>query len=113
MNILQTIDENILLGIRPEHIGLCDHQSESGYPVNVVDSDYHGADTLLTVALESQQLLKLSLKGHHHYTSGDTLMISWAASDECYFDGNDKKRCIPTVRIPLSVNQSTLGEKYA
>lgn len=103
MNILHTHDDNLLLGIRPEHIRLSDTSVQDTYQVAVISSDYHGADTLLSVRL-GEQSLKLSLIGHHHYSAGETLSITWDSAAACYFTRHDGKRHRAPTRISLNVN---------
>lgn len=101
MNILKTLDEKVLLGIRPENIHLCDADATNSLKVLVKDCDYQGADTLLTVYTEQthndkniavEQEFKISLTGHHHYPNHSELFVWWDDTQLCFFDSHTKQR---------------------
>lgn len=82
MNILHTDVDNVLLGIRPEHIILAEQQD--AFTAHVVSHDYHGSDTLVTARL-GEQLLKVSLAGHHDYSPNAVLSLHLPLKHRHYF----------------------------
>ncbi|UJF24582.1 ABC transporter ATP-binding protein [Suttonella sp. R2A3] len=105
MNILISEHPQILLGVRPEHISLC--AANDGYAVRVIHSDYHGADTLISVAL-GEQTLKVSLQGHHRLQVGEMLTIVWQAEHEHYFYCDSGKRAAETHRFFPLISQEVI-----
>lgn len=84
MNVLKTDKDNVLLGIRPEHIALADNQDKTAVQTHVIRQDYHGSDTLITARL-GEQSLKVSLAGHHDYLPDTTLSLHLPSKHRHYF----------------------------
>lgn len=79
MNLIQ--DNDVILGIRPEHIQLTENK---GLSTTVINCDYHGANTLVAVDYR-ERTLKLVLQGHRNLDAGEPLKITWDPHQEHYF----------------------------
>ena len=88
MNLIQR--EKHILGVRPEHIG----RDRNGHSAKVINCDYHGADTIVEVALSdfAQQPLKLRHPGHLTIEPGSAFPVSWDRQHEHYFSCSDGQR---------------------
>lgn len=92
MNLIE--DEEMVLGLRPEHIELA---QSGGLSATVINCDYHGANTLIAVDYRGQ-ILKFILQGHHNHPVGTPLSIKWESQKEHYFSVKDgRKMAKPTV----------------
>ncbi len=80
--------DGLLLGIRPEHIRIADGQ---GLPAEVVDWEYHGADSVVNCRA-GDQLLALRVAGRAHLARGERVGLSWSRSDVHLFDADSGVR---------------------
>ncbi|MET3924229.1 ABC transporter ATP-binding protein [Devosia sp. 2618] len=69
------------LGIRPEHIIL----SDKGLPAIVENSEYFGADSIVTCLLGTQRI-NLRVPGPPSLTAGAEVKLQWPASAMHFFD---------------------------
>lgn len=104
MNILSTQQPDTLLGIRPEHIVL--NPSIDAYPISVISTDYHGADTLINAELRGQKL-KMSLAGHHEYAANTQLAIALPESHCHYFNADSGKAIVPLQPLSHFISTAT------
>ncbi|MGI9477295.1 MAG: ABC transporter ATP-binding protein [Hyphomicrobiaceae bacterium] len=76
-----------MLGIRPEKLSLAD----TGLPVEVRAVDFLGAETVLRLQHDSQQLM-IRVEGRSTARAGDRLHVTWAEDDVHIFDENGMRR---------------------
>ena len=78
------------LGIRPEHISLCEpHEGQCAGEVDVVE--YLGADTFLVVDCDHLGALTVRISGDVRFTPGTSVGLGFEA-DEChFFDGEGRR----------------------
>ncbi len=74
--------EGLLLGVRPEHVRLAD---SGGLPAEVLDCEYHGADSVVNCWVGGQ-LLALRVPGRAHLSRGAAVRLAWSAGDVHLFD---------------------------
>ncbi|MCG8562704.1 MAG: ABC transporter ATP-binding protein [Hyphomicrobiales bacterium] len=86
-----------LLGIRPEHIEISEHE---GIPATIRSCDYLGADTIVAARCGAQELL-VRAPGRVRLAPGRQIGLSWADTDVHIFDAADGAR-IADAR-PLSI----------
>ncbi|WP_111495226.1 ABC transporter ATP-binding protein [Marinobacter bohaiensis] len=79
MNLFER--DGVIIGVRPEHIRVVD---DGGLMVEVIDEDYHGAESILTVDLHGERL-RLTRPGRTHSLRGTRLRIAWPIEDEHRF----------------------------
>ena len=76
-------DPDCQIGVRPEHIQL----GGEGVPVVVKSVDYMGAESLLRLSHDSQDMLA-RVNGRSAAKIGETLNVSWRREDVHVFDAN-------------------------
>jgi sn-glycerol 3-phosphate transport system ATP-binding protein len=79
--------EPVLLGVRPEDV----HPWEDGVPVQIVRTEYHGADTLVTAQVGGQDMV-IRLLGQHDYHPGDMINVIWARESSHLFSAESGGR---------------------
>jgi len=72
----------LVLGVRPEHVTLA---GAGGVPGTVTSAEYHGADTILTVAVGEESMLVRS-PGRVRLASGAAVRLGWPADALHLFD---------------------------
>ncbi|MCO5977679.1 ABC transporter ATP-binding protein [Ideonella oryzae] len=83
MNLIRWPGEAGWRGIRPEHITL----GQGPHQAVIESTEYHGADSLLTLRLHGQSL-KVRHPGHPAsgaWTVGQSVSLGWPAERECRF----------------------------
>lgn len=73
---------NSQLGIRPEHISL---DNRSGIPATLVASDYLGADTIVTAAIGTQELM-IRIPGRYELKGQEAVFLRWQPQFARLFD---------------------------
>ncbi len=86
--VLQGPGAGLLLGVRPEHIRI---RPEGGIPATVTATDYHGADTILTVRIGSESAL-VRAEGRFGGGTGETIRLDWAPGAAHAFDAQSGRR---------------------
>jgi sn-glycerol 3-phosphate transport system ATP-binding protein len=76
------------LGIRPEHVEIRD---SVGIPVELVWSDYLGADTIVTARLGGQSI-NVRAPGRFHTRAGQQVRLAWAPENVHVFDAATGRR---------------------
>ena len=74
--------EGLTLGVRPEHVTLADSGGVAG---TVTSSEYHGADTILTVRVGEETLLARS-PGQLAHPPGSPVRLAWKPESMHVFD---------------------------
>jgi sn-glycerol 3-phosphate transport system ATP-binding protein len=74
--------EGFTLGVRPEHIGLVDAGGVAG---TVTSSEYHGADTILTVRV-GEETLFMRAPGQLAQAAGTPVRLAWKPESLHLFD---------------------------
>lgn len=87
--VLEGAADGLMLGVRPEHISISPH---SGVGAEVVDTEYHGADTIINCKLGSQ-LLALRVPGRANLAAGARVNLNWSAGDVHVFEAESGRRC--------------------
>ncbi len=87
--VLEGSADGLMLGVRPEHISISPH---SGVDAEVVDTEYHGADTIIGCKVGSQ-LLALRAPGRANFAVGARVRLSWSADDVHVFESESGRRC--------------------
>lgn len=77
MNIFQLPGQQNQLGVRPEHLRL----SSQGLSCQALNTDYHGENTLLKVALEDQQQIFIKVERFQQFAPGQQLFLDWDDQD--------------------------------
>ena len=85
------------LGIRPEKLTI----SDSGLPVEVVSVDFMGAETVLRLRHEQQNLM-IRLSGRPRVHPGDRLNVAWQKADAHMFDPDGIRRKCAQAIPPMS-----------
>ncbi len=70
------------LGVRPEHVRLADSGGVAG---TVASSEYHGADTILTVAIGEESIL-VRAPGQLAHRAGAPVRLAWSPESTHVFD---------------------------
>ncbi|MFQ5994882.1 MAG: ABC transporter ATP-binding protein [Acidiferrobacterales bacterium] len=81
--VMQGQADNLLLGIRPEHISISE---KAGIPVEITDIEYHGADSVITCRAGSQ-LLALRVPGRANFSRGAKIGLTWSGAHVHLFEG--------------------------
>jgi sn-glycerol 3-phosphate transport system ATP-binding protein len=92
--VLEGQADGLMLGIRPEHISISPH---SGVGAEVVDTEYHGADSIINCRAGTQ-LLALRAPGRAHFAAGARVRLSWLAGDVHMFEVESGRRCEKAAR---------------
>lgn len=77
----------VRLGVRPEDIRL----AECGHPARMVDTEYFGADSILSCQIGDQTLM-VRVPGHVTYAAGDRIFLAWSGESQHVFDKTTGKR---------------------
>jgi sn-glycerol 3-phosphate transport system ATP-binding protein len=89
MNLVPEQDE--LLGIRPEHIGLGQGPDDAvRRQGNVISVEYMGADTIVSLATPESRI-SIRLPGASQIRVGDRLTVHWASSAQCRFNARGQR----------------------
>lgn len=88
MNIFQLQGDDVLTGVRPEHVMLKD----SGLPGRVKKTDYHGDSTLVFVEIENNQTVCLKIDDFKSFAKDEPVFIQWRVEDSFEFDPVSFKR---------------------
>ncbi|MBM3564603.1 MAG: ABC transporter ATP-binding protein [Alphaproteobacteria bacterium] len=86
--VLNGAGNGLILGLRPEHIRI---QSEGGIAATVKSSEYHGADTVITVGIGTETAL-VRAEGRRLAAAGDVLRLGWEAAAAHGFDAASGRR---------------------
>jgi sn-glycerol 3-phosphate transport system ATP-binding protein len=78
---------DVRLGVRPEDIRL----SDDGHPAQMVDTEYFGADSILSCRIADQGLM-VRVPGHVTWAAGDRIFLQWPNSAQHAFDRTTGKR---------------------
>lgn len=81
-------ENDILLGIRPEHVNLSER---GGVPVRVVSSEYLGADTIVSCKVGDNELV-LRHPDNLTVNPGQTIRVNWEANKVHLFDAGEGLR---------------------
>jgi sn-glycerol 3-phosphate transport system ATP-binding protein len=92
--VLEGQADGLMLGIRPEHISISSH---SGVDAEVVDTEYHGADSIISCRAGTQ-LLALRAPGRADFAAGARVRLSWSAGDVHVFEVESGRRCEKAAR---------------
>jgi len=87
MNFIKA-GENRTLGIRPEHLRVCENGKMQG---TVGHIERLGADTNILVRLESDEVLTLRLFGQHFYEIGAQVSVDYDTENALFFDDSDAR----------------------
>ena len=68
------------------------YEPHSGVDAEVVDTEYHGADTIIGCKVGSQ-LLALRAAGRANFAVGAHVRLSWSADDAHVFESESGRRC--------------------
>ncbi|MEQ5834881.1 ABC transporter ATP-binding protein [Marinobacter sp. NFXS9] len=71
----------VITGVRPEHVRLV---ADGGRPADVIDIDYHGAESIITVDDDGARL-RLTLTGRAESLRDTTVNIDWSPENEHRF----------------------------
>ena len=85
-----------VLGVRPEHIALV---SAGGVPARVSSTEYHGADTVLTVQAGEESLL-VRAPGRVRLADGAAVRLGWKADAMHLFDVDSGARVALDQSVP-------------
>jgi sn-glycerol 3-phosphate transport system ATP-binding protein len=85
-----------VLGVRPEHIALV---SSGGVPARVSSTEYHGADTVLTVQAGEESLL-VRAPGRVQLADGAAVRLGWKADAMHLFDVHSGARVALDQSVP-------------
>jgi sn-glycerol 3-phosphate transport system ATP-binding protein len=80
--------DGLLLGIRPEHIGISDKR---GVPATIADIEYHGADSIVTCQA-GEESLALRVPGRANFSRGAAVRLTWSAANTHLFETDSGKR---------------------
>ncbi|MGZ5584651.1 MAG: TOBE domain-containing protein, partial [Usitatibacter sp.] len=72
----------LMLGVRPEHIAIVEAGSVGG---TVSSSEYHGADTIMTVRVGDESLF-VRAPGQLAHTPGAPVRLAWEPGSQHLFD---------------------------
>ncbi|OZI21214.1 ABC transporter ATP-binding protein [Bordetella genomosp. 9] len=81
----------VRLGVRPEHIRLAAHASDTvdplqrGRPAIVQGVEYFGADSIVTCAVGANAGVAVRLTGHATVAAGDHVHLHWAPDRQHFF----------------------------
>jgi multiple sugar transport system ATP-binding protein len=91
-DIARNTDGAIKMGIRPEHMALCDAKdSNTAILTGQIDVMEHlGSDSFAYVSVPDVGLFTVRIVGHSDATEGDTVGLTFASGDVHLFDGNEK-----------------------
>jgi sn-glycerol 3-phosphate transport system ATP-binding protein len=89
-------DNQVTVGIRPEHIELA---VADGISCKVSGVEYLGADILAECLLEQTSLL-VRLPGSTNIAVDDSILVSWQPEKMVFFDQNSGQRIEPNVVKP-------------
>jgi len=78
----------LTLGVRPEHVRLVESDGVGG---TVTSSEYHGADTILTVAVGEESLL-VRAPGQLAHRAGARVRLAWSPESMHVFDAQTGMR---------------------
>jgi sn-glycerol 3-phosphate transport system ATP-binding protein len=78
----------LTLGVRPEHLSLAD---SGGVGATIASSEYHGADTIVTVRVGEEPLL-VRAPGHVKHSAGTAVRIAWQPDSLHLFDAKSGVR---------------------
>ncbi|HUI99116.1 MAG TPA: ABC transporter ATP-binding protein [Usitatibacter sp.] len=81
----------LTLGVRPEHVRVVDSGGVAG---TVTSSEYHGADTILTVAIGQESIL-VRAPGQLAHPPGAPVRLAWSADSMHVFDSATGVRVAP------------------
>lgn len=87
--VLEGPADGLMLGVRPEHISISQH---SGVSAEVVDTEYHGADSIVNCRIGSE-LLALRVPGRANFAAGTRVRLRWSAGDVHVFEAESGRRC--------------------
>jgi sn-glycerol 3-phosphate transport system ATP-binding protein len=83
-SLVQSARPDSQLGVRPEHITI-DHRS--GIPATLKSADYLGADTIVTAAVGSQQVM-IRIPGRYTVNEQEQVFLRWLPESARLFDNN-------------------------
>ena len=78
--------ENIILGIRPEHIEIAPDEHQDSYKVEISVVEFLGAETMITFEFQDGMSGMISVPGFYECRMGDTFYISFPQEKVHVFD---------------------------
>jgi sn-glycerol 3-phosphate transport system ATP-binding protein len=89
----------LTLGVRPEHVRLAESGGVAG---TVTTSEYHGADTILTVRVGEEMFL-VRAPGQLAHRAGESVRLEWGAEMMHLFDSASGARVAQAPRVAAAV----------
>ncbi len=86
-NLSQSTSE-LLIGIRPEHIGT---QQQASISAKILGMEYLGSDLLVTCRI-GESILLARMPGNTEIAANETLPLVWAEENTAWFDSNSGAR---------------------
>jgi sn-glycerol 3-phosphate transport system ATP-binding protein len=88
-----------ILGVRPEHVGI---RLDDGYPAQVDNVEYLGADSLVVCRI-GEQALTARIGGRVAFRRRDIVRLSWAPGAAHYFDAASGDRLTVAHDLPATM----------
>jgi len=92
--ITKASSENLILGIRPEHIKLTPESHQDSFKTKISVIEYLGAETMVTVALSDKVSVIVSIQGFYQGRMEDEAYISFSPEKIHVFDSQTEKNLI-------------------
>ena len=86
--------DDLLLGIRPEHINVVMSPEENNYEAIISVVEFLGADTLLSLTITDEISIMVLEEGHFDGKSGQKIYISWSNDKIHLFDAKTEKNLL-------------------
>ena len=83
--VIENTPQDLLLGIRPEHIKIFDDAGHGGIRGTLFAADYQGADTIVTVQV-GDQMVQVRSPGRVTISKGDDAWLTWKAANTHIFN---------------------------
>ncbi|MEE9315344.1 MAG: TOBE domain-containing protein [Rhizobiaceae bacterium] len=83
--VLASTNDEVLMGIRPEHIEIIDGSGRKGISVKLLTAEYQGADTIVTARIGDQKIL-VRAPGRVAVTENSQARLRWKKEDVHIFD---------------------------
>ena len=90
-----TVEQRVLLGIRPEHVTIGATQAGSLHVTATIDRvEQLGAASFLYCTLSSGERLTVHASGQVGYTGGEQMTVNLPVSDTHLFDATDAETAV-------------------
>ncbi len=89
--VIENTPQELILGVRPEHITIFDTAGHGGIKGKLLAADYQGADTIVTVQVGNQKVLVRS-PGRVTVSKSDDAWLTWQANNVHVFNAVDGQR---------------------